>query len=295
MCTIIAAVQVWPGRPLVIAANRDEALDRPASDPQVDESASPRVLAPRDLRAGGTWLGVNDAGLFVGITNRSAAEVGAEPPVGRPQSGPDAKRPGFGSNRRAIPDPRRRSRGELVFEALAAVDQRGARARIAKLSASDYNPFHLLFADRSGAAVIWSDGQRFHELELAPGVHYITERSFDAAPSGRHAILDRWAEQLAAGPAPDIEGWRMILSDHGPHKPRPLGIRLDGVCVHARPINYGTRSSTVVEFLDERGLRFFHATGRPCETPLVEQREVVAQLLATAGDSGKLCVSSTPG
>jgi uncharacterized protein with NRDE domain len=269
MCTIIAAVQVWPGRPLVIAANRDEALDRPASDPQVweaDQLAARSVLAPRDLRAGGTWLGVNDAGLFVGITNR-----------------------------RAIPDPRRRSRGELVFEALGAADQREARTRIAKLSASDYNPFHLLFADRSGAAVIWSDGQRLHELELAPGVHYITERSFDAAASGRHAILDRFAEQLAAGPAPDVEGWRAILADHGAHKPRPLGIRLDGVCVHARPLNYGTRSSTVIEFLDERELRFFHAAGRPCETPLVEQREAVARLLATAGDSGKLCVSSTSG
>ncbi|HLT35932.1 MAG TPA: NRDE family protein, partial [Enhygromyxa sp.] len=94
MCTIIAALQVWPGRPLVVAANRDEALDRPAIDPRVwapGEVAARRVLAPRDLRAGGTWLGVNDAGLFVGITNR-----------------------------RAIPDPRRRSRGELVFEALGA-------------------------------------------------------------------------------------------------------------------------------------------------------------------------------
>jgi uncharacterized protein with NRDE domain len=268
MCTIIAAVQVWPGRPLVIAANRDEALDRPATDPRIwapGEVASRRVLAPRDLQAGGTWLGVNDAGVFVGITNR-----------------------------RAIPNRHRRSRGELVFEALGASDQREARARIAKLAATDYNPFHLLFADRSGASVLWSDGQRLHELELAPGIHYITERSFDAAASGRHAILDHAAEQLAAGPAPDVDRWRSILADHGSHRPPgKLAIRLDGVCVHARPLNYGTRSSTIIEFSDARELRFFHAVGRPCETPLVEQPEAVAQLLAAAGDSGKLCVSST--
>ena len=35
MCTILAAVQVWPDQPLVIAANRDEALDRPATGPRV--------------------------------------------------------------------------------------------------------------------------------------------------------------------------------------------------------------------------------------------------------------------
>lgn len=254
MCTIIAAVQVWPGRPLVIAANRDEALDRPAIDPRVwaaGELSSRRVLAPRDLRAGGTWLGINDAGLFVGITNR-----------------------------RAIPKPGRRSRGELVFEALGAADQREARARIARLAAHDYNPFHLLFADRSGASVIWSDGEQLHELELSRGVHWITERSFGAAASERHAILERRAEQLAAGLAPDLDGWRSILADHGPHAPGLLSIRLDGVCVHARPINYGTRSSTVVELGEARGeLNFFHAAGRPCETPLLDQHEAVAQLL----------------
>lgn len=258
MCTIIAAVQVWPDQPLVIAANRDEALNRPATEARVwapGEVASRRVLAPRDLRAGGTWLGINDAGLFVGITNR-----------------------------RAIPDPRRRSRGELVFEALGAADHREARARIARLGARDYNPFHLLFADRGGASVVWSDGEHLHELDLGPGVHWITERSFGAAASGRHGILDSWATQLVGGPAPDVEGWRSILADHRPQHPdeppRALAVALDGVCVHARPLNYGTRSSTLVELGEAHdALRFFHGIGRPCEAPLVEQHDAVEQLL----------------
>lgn len=256
MCTIIAAVSVWPGRPLVIAANRDEMLDRPAGDAQVwpaGEVADRRVLAPRDLRAGGTWLGINDAGLFVGVTNR-----------------------------RAIPDPRRRSRGELVFAALGAADSREARARIAGLSARDYNPFHLLFADRREAAVIWSDGARLHELELGTGVHWITERSFGAAASERHTILEGWAERLISGPLPDVDGWRSILADHRPHDPPGLlRIGLDSVCVHAAALHYGTRSSTLIELGDAPGdLRFFHAAGRPCENPLVERREAVAELFS---------------
>src|SRR5690349_17969999 len=109
MCTILAALGVWEETPLVIAANRDEALDRPASEPRVwpaGEVADRVVLAPRDLRAGGTWLGLNDAGLFVGITNR-----------------------------RAPADPTRRSRGDIVFEALGAADHRDARARVLALDA----------------------------------------------------------------------------------------------------------------------------------------------------------------
>jgi hypothetical protein len=129
--------------------------------------------------------------------------------------------------------------------------------------------------------VVWSDGERLHERELARGVHWITERSFGAAASGRQELLDRHAERLAGGPLPDLEGWRSILADHGPHEPGPLAIRLDGVCVHARPVNYGTRSSTVLELGDSRDeLRFFHAAGRPCERPLVELGEGAARLLA---------------
>ncbi|PRP95644.1 hypothetical protein ENSA5_37770 [Enhygromyxa salina] len=258
MCTIIAAVGVWPQAPLVIATNRDEALDRAASGPQVwpaGEVASRRVLAPRDLRAGGTWLGLNERGLFVGITNR-----------------------------RAIPDPSRRSRGELVFTALGAASRAGARDRVRELDARDYNPFHLLFADRDGALVVWADGERLHEVELGPGVHWLTERSFGAGASERHRTLDRLAAELEAGPLPEVARWRSILADHQPHAspgqaPAATAVGLDAMCVHALPLNYGTRSSTLVELGPELGsARFLHALGRPCETDFVDHAEAVREL-----------------
>lgn len=273
MCTIIAAVGVWTGRPLVVAANRDEALDRPASEPRAwaaGEVADRAVLAARDLQAGGTWLGINDVGLFVGITNR-----------------------------RAVPDPRRRSRGALVFAALGASHHAEARARIAALNAGDYNPFHLLFADREGASAIWSDGEVLHEVELGPGLHFITERSFDAAPSGRHSILTTASARLrVAGSAPDVDGWRSILAAHPPElgegPPEARAILLDGVCVHAQPLNYGTRSSTVVELGPARTqLRYFHGAGRPCRVPLIEQRDAVAELLGM-GDQPANSAPSDP-
>ena len=265
MCTIIAAVDVWAGQPLVIAANRDEALDRPASEPRVwaaGEVATRRVLAPQDLLAGGTWLGVNDAGLFVGITNRRSGRLRA--------------------------DRSRRSRGELVFLGLGAATQLEARARVQELDARDYNPFHLMIADRSGALVIWGDGERLHERELGPGIHWITERSFGAGDSARHQTLAAVSTELAGGPAPDVARWRSILADHQPHQPpgvapRAWSVGLDAMCVHARPINYGTRSSTILQLgAAATQLRFVYANGRPCETEFVDYQDAVDQLKLVA-------------
>ncbi len=74
MCTLLVATRRWPGTPLLIAANRDEHLQRPAAPPSSRRVGSRRIFAPTDLRAGGTWMGLNDAGLFVAITNRFAGE-----------------------------------------------------------------------------------------------------------------------------------------------------------------------------------------------------------------------------
>ena len=66
MCVL--ALLLEPGR-ILVAANRDEAFDRPSAPPAEVE---PGVVAGRDLRADGTWLGYNQHGLFVALTNRAS-------------------------------------------------------------------------------------------------------------------------------------------------------------------------------------------------------------------------------
>ena len=69
VCTLVFAWQVFPDAPVVAAANRDELLDRPSEPPSVIEE-EPGVVAPRDAEAGGTWIGYNEHGVLVAITNR---------------------------------------------------------------------------------------------------------------------------------------------------------------------------------------------------------------------------------
>ena len=68
MCLIVFAWKVHPDYRLVLAANRDESHQRPskALDWWPDH---PDVLAGRDLRAGGTWLGITRNGRFATVTN----------------------------------------------------------------------------------------------------------------------------------------------------------------------------------------------------------------------------------
>lgn len=68
MCLILFAWQTHPRYPLIVAANRDEFHDRPTAVADYWKE-SPQLLAGRDLKAGGTWLGITRHGRFAAITN----------------------------------------------------------------------------------------------------------------------------------------------------------------------------------------------------------------------------------
>ena len=239
MCTIVVATRVWPKWPLVIAANRDEALARPAEGPALREVGDTKILAPRDVEAGGTWLGLNAYALFVGITNRyDPAWIG-----GRTAPG---------------------SRGDVVLAALQHRTARDAAEAMEGLDPARQGPFHLLMADREGAHVVWSDTQQLHRRMLPPGVHALTERSFDAAPTQREptlaAAVAGWRSLEAP---PDVAALRALLATHADQT-------LEGVCVHADERGYGTRSSTLLRLGAAGEVRMHHADGRPCTTPFVD-------------------------
>ena len=78
MCLVLFAYRVAPGRPLVVAANRDEFYARPTLNAHW-WSEVPGLLAGRDRQAGGTWLGVSTAGRFAAVTNFTDFGAGAPP------------------------------------------------------------------------------------------------------------------------------------------------------------------------------------------------------------------------
>jgi hypothetical protein len=228
MCTLIALHRCIDGVPLVIAANRDEFVDRAAEGPSLREEAGVWIVAPRDVRAGGTWLGVNAHGVFAAITNRRSAE----------------------------PDPSRRSRGLLVLEALAAGSAAAAAEAAGRLPADAYNGFNLLIADAQSAHLVSYDGKP-ERIDLAPGVHVVG----NVHPADRTGKLSRLraAAERAAAPPPDS----LFESLAGVCRSHEGDGELDRACVHAGA--YATRSSTLLSVGNAEGDSLFFADGAPCE------------------------------
>lgn len=115
MCILFIAVEQHPNFPLIIAANRDEYHDRPTQYSQWWED-NPSLLAGKDLRAGGTWMGVSKQGRFAALTN--------------------------------IRNPERvknhaKSRGELVLRAL----QTGIEESDLRSTRNHYNGYNLLHGE----------------------------------------------------------------------------------------------------------------------------------------------------
>lgn len=242
MCTLAIFFQVFDRYPVVLAANRDEYLARPAAPPQL-LAERPRVIGGKDLQAGGTWLGVNQHGVIAGLLNRRA--------------------PGG-------PDPARRSRGLLCLDTLRRETADEALAFVAHQEGAAYNPFNLLIASHDAAAVAYNRRDRIETARLDPGLHLLTNldvNDFECPKISR--AYDQFAalahdREFAADPLGQHARLRELLADHATQldarTPAP-----NAICLHLD--GYGTRSSSLI-FLraDGRPAAHLFAPGPPCVT-----------------------------
>lgn len=265
MCLILLAYRAHPGHPLVVAANRDEFHERPAAPAHWWPDA-PGLLAGRDLRGGGTWLGVTRGGRFAAVTNYR------EPAAWRADAC---------------------SRGELVRGFLE--DSAGAARYLRRLAprAGEYNGFSLLLGD---ARELWFYSNRGGApRRLGPGLYGLSNELLDtpwpkvergrrrmqrALRAARLSTAPLLAMLGDTEPAADAD-----LPDTGIGRDReralsPMFIRMPG---------YGTRCSTALVFdadgrveLEERS---FDAAGAQRAT-VRESFRVEAAAAAGAGGAG---------
>ena len=253
MCLLVVLSRVVPGFPLIVGANRDERLDRPAVPMDVLRASSPRTMGGRDGLAGGTWLAVNEHGVVAGLTNRP---------------NPDGR------------DATKRSRGELPLALTRYTDVATAVAAfIAEHDPREYNAAWLLVGDRrSLVAIDMTDGPHPVATPLPPGIHVLENRAY-GAPSVKVDRVRGLLEDVDHLPASEVTArlWQ-VLSDHQvpPDPPdevadpeRPPQIK--AACVHT-DVEYGTRWSAVVAVPDDLATlpSFTYTDGPPCTSPRVE-------------------------
>lgn len=228
MCLIILGWKAHPQYPLVVAANRDEFMNRPTAQAGFWKD-HPQVLAGRDLQAGGTWMGMTRQGRFAALTNyRDPAHLTPN---------------GF-------------SRGELVSNFLTGNQRAAVFIESIKEGAGHYNGFNLLLSD--GIDLYWFSNITQESKRLEPGVYGISNHLLDTPwPKLLEAKKD-FSEALNT--LPDTEDmFKLLLNDQiHPDEILPnTGVSLDreralsAIFITTFP-GYGTRSSTVIT-IDNQG------------------------------------------
>ena len=217
MCTLVIFRRPRHRWPVLIGANRDEMVDRPSKPPGRHWPDRPEVIAGLDMLAGGSWLGINDWGVAAAVLNRHGS-------LG--------------------PSPDRRSRGELVLEALDHADATAAAEALSDLDPEAYRTFNLIVADESHG--FWLRHAGGPGIELSPlkdGLSMIAAGDLDDLATRR---LELALPAFRAWPTPDPDhddwfGWQSLLGSTRapPNEPATAAMRF-------RTGGYGTVSSGLI-------------------------------------------------
>ena len=243
MCTLALAFDRWPGHRLVLAGNRDEFYARPTT-PLQQWAEHPRVLAGRDLQAGGTWMGASRTGRFATLTN-----------VREPQR----------------INPAAPSRGALVADfLLGEITALDYLARIHD-EAQPYNGFNLLCFD--GHTLAYYSNRAGAPRALPAGIYALSNATLDVPWPKVEALRSGFAAECAGGGAPEPDRLLALLAD--PHTYPDAALPATGVplelermlsALHIASPNYGTVCRTVVAISPTR-LHLTELTTRPQAAP----------------------------
>ena len=256
MCLIAFAIHASDRWPLVVAANRDEFFDRPSLPlTRWQNPAGQSIVSGRDVRAGGTWLGMTPSGRFAMLTN-----VRELPTIQPSDAASPSPSPFFAP----------KSRGELVMRWLEnSID---ANQFMAQTDSQAYAGFNLVLGDARAGHWTWLSNRTFaagaHRPKpagwcsraLAPGVYGLSNAALDTpwpkTLALKAALADAIKNASVTPDAPPIDRqlWtalenRQRASREGlPDTGLPLAVEeaLSSVFVDSPERAYGTRCSTLL-------------------------------------------------
>ncbi len=249
MCLLAFLSNVVPGYPLLVAANRDEVLARPAESMTVFQDAGPRVWAGRDLEAGGTWMACNEHGVVAGLTNQPGARL-----------------------------PNGRSRGELPLRFVGGgprvsteppTSVASAIAEWQVIDPAEYSGCWMFVGGRDGCTLLDLTTARQEREKLESGVHVLENRPF--APESPKASGTRRAIEALnfEQPLPELaarlrEVFSSVEAAPDDDSPRPPELR-------SRTVHfgfYGTRTFSVFAVPDEGEPVIYFTDGPPDSSAL---------------------------
>jgi uncharacterized protein with NRDE domain len=218
---------------LLLAANRDEFYQRPSIGADFWEN-SPEILAGRDLKEGGTWIGVSKSGRFAAVTNFRSADVTTYP----------------------------KSRGHLTLDYLTGSLSPKEFVLTLEPNAEKYAGFNLLIGDKE--QLIYCSNrhpeQFWHLLE--PGLYGLSNHLLDT-PWPKVTKGKAGLKQIILSDTSNYHALFELLQDKTPAATEQLpdtgvGLSLEKLLspIFIASPSYGTRTSTLIQIDNELNIVF---------------------------------------
>ncbi len=237
MCTIFFSYDQHPDYWLIVAANRDEFYERPTREAGFWED-HPEILAGRDLRGNGTWMGITRTGRIAAITNvRDPKSIKAGAPT----------------------------RGDLVTGFLAGKTMPRTYLETLDKHSEQYNGFNLIVGN--GETLCYYSNQNRRLSEISPGVHGLSNHLLNTPWPKVKRGTARFADLVGSGGGIRHEEIFTLLQD-GDRAPDGLlpetgvGIEWERLLssLHINGEIYGTRTASLLLMSRDGNVTFLERT-----------------------------------
>lgn len=238
MCLIVFAYKMHADFPLILAGNRDEFYDRPTEDARI-WNTEPAMAAGRDLKAGGTWAGINEHGRISVITNfRDIKSLKTNAP----------------------------SRGHIVRDSLLTKEPVSVFMEALNKQAPQFNGFNLLTG--SADELYWLNSVTQEVIALEPGIYGLSNAYLDT-PWPKVTFTKQAFELAFYDNLFDPDSYFNILLDPTTYSENlpdtGLSPEIEKVVSAAfiQTPNYGTRCSTFIKIHKNGKMLFEERSYRP--------------------------------
>ena len=218
MCTSIISINYSKEWPVIIGSNRDEDLKRESKFPGRHWSNNyPNIIAGKDEKKQGSWIGINDFNIVALIHNRK-------------------------KNKKIINSI---SRGKIVLEVLNYSNINDSLEYIYKLNRFDYENFNLLIANCKSVYWVKHDlrEKNIQIKQLNEGISILTEKDLnDKSDKKIDYLLKLFSSSEIPKPSNNSwESWQSNLTKKSDNFDENKNI-----CFVNYRLNYGTRSSALI-------------------------------------------------
>lgn len=245
MSLLAVVYHLVPDAPILVACNRDEMFDRSCPTPSI-QSGKPRVLASIDPNSNGTYLGINQNGMFVSVVRRKKYDGPANP----------------------------RSRGGLCRELLRCTSARQAVDQcMEELETNQYEGGNFVIADPECGWIVHSNGENTVS-ELQRGMTVIGDSDVDDRRDERVNMAKRLLTlQTLDSPVKFLAVASKVFARSPGAPGRPSMV--------VRGKDYGTVSSTLISLGKKpRDAIYQYANGAPDEAKFEDFSPLLRDILS---------------